>query len=484
MIDVAPAHLRIILDILQAHVPACEVRAFGSRYRGTAREHSDLDLAVVCERKLALAEFGRLREAFENSTLPFRVDVLDWHAISPEFRQVIEQGCEVIQERGKGASSEWEFVSLGEIATLNYGKSLTARKRKGGNVPVYSSSGLIGWHNEALVDEEGIIIGRKGTVGSVYYSDQPFFCIDTAYFIKKSELSCDIVYLYYLLKTLGLEHLNEDSAVPGLNRDTAYSQEFILPPPPTQRRIAAILSALDDKIELNRQMNATLEAIAQAIFKEWFVDFNFLGATGEMVESELGPIPKGWMVGKIKELGKIICGKTPSKANSDFFDGCIPFVKIPDMHGSVFVTKTKDSLTEKGALSQKNKFIPAHSILVSCIATVGLVSITSERSQTNQQINSIIPKDGFLSFYLYFYMRGLSNELKELGSGGSATLNVNTTTFSNINSLIPSNDILTIFDEEVRPIFQKILSNIQESTTLSQTRDALLPKLMNGEIAV
>src|SRR5690606_10198811 len=99
----------------------------------------------------------------------------------------------------------------------------------------------------------GIIVGRKGTVGSIYYCDRPFYCIDTAYFIKKSELKCDIKYLYYLLKTLGLERLNEDSAVPGLNRDTAYSQSFKFPQSiETQRRIADILSALDEKIELNR----------------------------------------------------------------------------------------------------------------------------------------------------------------------------------------------------------------------------------------
>ena len=175
----------------------------------------------------------------------------------------------------------------------------------------------------------------------------------------------------------------------------------------TQITIASILSALDEKIELNRQTNATLEAIAQAIFKEWFVDFNFPGATGEMVEGTLGMIPHGWLVGKLGDFGNIVCGKTPSKANMDFFGGEIPLIKIPDMHNSVFITKTEDSLTDEGASSQKNKFLPPFSVIVSCIATVGLVALTSKRSQTNQQINAIVPKNDYLSFYLYLCAKGL-----------------------------------------------------------------------------
>jgi len=184
-------------------------------------------------------------------------------------------------------SNGWKEVTLNDIAYLNYGKSLIADKRKKGSIPVYSSSGITGQHDKALVNEEGIIIGRKGNVGSVFYSNRPFYCIDTAYYIKKSEITCDIKYLYYLLKTLRLDRLNEDSAVPGLNRDTAHTQTFFYPESiETQRRIADILSALDDKIELNRQTNATLEAIAQAIFKEWFVE------NEKAYEWDLAPLPE------------------------------------------------------------------------------------------------------------------------------------------------------------------------------------------------
>lgn len=292
---------------------------------------------------------------------------------------------------------------------------------------------------------------------------------------------------YFLISPLGKERLfakSVGSVQQVINLSDLRDLEIYLPDAETQRRIADILSALDEKIELNRQTNATLEAIAQSIFREWFVEFNFPGATGEIIESELEMIPKGWKVGKLKDFGDIVCGKTPSKANPNYFGGEIPFVKIPDMHDSVFITKTEDSLTGEGAQSQKNKFIPPYSVIVSCIATVGLVAITSEKSQTNQQINAIIPKRECLSFYLYFRMKELEGVLKDMGSGGSATLNVNTSSFSNIECIIPPDSVLNDFDKIVRSQFEKILSNEHETAFLTSLRDTLLPKLMSGEIEV
>ena len=166
---------------------------------------------------------------------------------------------ETIQE------GDWGWRKLGDIAHLNYGKGLRSDQRISGRIPVYSSAGLTGYHNQPLVNEPGIIVGRKGTVGTVHISEEPFYCIDTAYYIRKSEVQCDFKFLYYLLKTLGLEKMNQDSAVPGLNRNHAHSLSVSIPNDiAEQKRIASILSAFDAKIELNRQTNATLEAIAQA----------------------------------------------------------------------------------------------------------------------------------------------------------------------------------------------------------------------------
>ena len=148
----------------------------------------------------------------------------------------------------------WKEVRLGDIVILNYGKALTSMNRVDGKVPVYSSAGITGYHNTPLVNSEGIIVGRKGSVGTVYYSPNPFFCIDTAYYILPSE-DYSLKYMYYRIRSLGLENLNEDSAVPGLNRDTACSQIFLLPPLSEQHAIAATLSCLDDKITNNTAVN-------------------------------------------------------------------------------------------------------------------------------------------------------------------------------------------------------------------------------------
>ena len=159
------------------------------------------------------------------------------------------------------------IVSWGDVVVLNYGKSLPEQKRIEGNIPVYSSAGLTGHHNKPLVNSEGLIIGRKGTVGKIYYSRNPFYCIDTAYYILPDKEKYGLDFIYYLLKTIGLEELNEDSAVPGLNRNTAYSQNILLPPLPEQRAIASVLSSLDDKIDLLHRQNKTLEAMAETLFR-------------------------------------------------------------------------------------------------------------------------------------------------------------------------------------------------------------------------
>lgn len=289
-------------------------------------------------------------------------------------------------------------------------------------------------------------------------------------------------YLYYLLKSNidRIKSLGTGSTFAEVSASILKSFEIEIPDLPTQKEIASILSSLDEKIELNLQMNQTLEAMAQAIFKEWFVNFNFPGFDGELVDG----LPKGWNRCLIKDFGKIVCGKTPSKAVKEYFGGEYMFIKIPDMHNSVFIIETTDSLTEEGVNSQSNKTIPPFSICVSSIATVGLVCINPEPCQTNQQINSIIPKNKDLRYFLYFLTTSMKDTFLATASGGTATLNMNTSQFSNIRAFMPSEDVLNEFDEIVSPIMEKILENEYNIKSLTQTRDTLLPKLMSGQLAV
>jgi type I restriction enzyme, S subunit len=316
--------------------------------------------------------------------------------------------------------------------------------------------------------------------------------------LRKKNVDITSDFLYQVLKSdyviNRLQHIAESRSgtFPQITFTELSKLEISLPPLQEQKAIADTLSSLDDKIELNNKINSILEQISKAIFKHWFIDFEFPNeegkpyklSGGEFVDSEFGKIPKGWKICRLLDCGKVICGKTPPKSVKNYFGGYMPFVKIPDMHSNIFIIKTEDSLTEQGKRFQVNKTIPSETIIVSCIATVGLVSITSSEAQTNQQINSLIPFCKSSLYYLYFRLKDLKNYFKTIGSSGSATLNINTTIFSNIKVIMPKNDILEKFNDMVSPIFNYILANSKENITLTKIRDTLLPKLITGKIRV
>ena len=306
------------------------------------------------------------------------------------------------------------------------------------------------------------------------------------------------------------KYLNVGAVFESLRCAHIPSFEISLPPLPTQKKIAHILSTLDDKIELNRKMNETLEAMAQALFKSWFVDFDpvhakaeakseqelevaaaKLGISKEILdlfpsefeESEMGMIPLGWEVKAIKDFGQVITGKTPSTKKKENYGVKYPFITIPDMHNQTFIVNTARYLSEEGHCVQSNKLIPKNSLMVSCIATVGLVSISSEDSHTNQQINSIICSENNL-YFLYCMLSSMTDKLIMYGGAGTATLNVNKNTFENIRVIKPVEILLGKFLELVKPIFEQILANTKETQTLQKTRDTLLPKLLSGDLDV
>ena len=323
--------------------------------------------------------------------------------------------------------------------------------------------------------------------------------------LNGKEGKTDSQYVYYLscspkFRDIAIKSMIGSSGRQRVQTDKLASSVFAFPSLLEQQQIASILSSLDDKIELNRRINKTLEEIGKALFKRWFVDFEFpfdfaqgkpnddgkpyKSSGAEIVESEFGEIPEGWEVKKLSDFGKIICGKTPPKSDARFFDGKIPFIKIPDMHGNSFIVKTEDALSEKGRDYQKNKTLPKYSLCVSCIATVGLVSITSQESQTNQQINSIVPSDLKFLPYLYFQLKSMGQKLIDYASGGSATPNLNTGDFAGLSIVFPQNKLLSSFFNVVWPLFEQILNNDLENSSLEQTRDSLLPRLMSGKLRI
>ncbi len=271
-IDITSEQRKTLLALLARHLPDTTVWVYGSRVQWTARPQSDLDMVVFASPSQN-DRVSALREALEESNLPFRVDLFVWDNIPEQFHKHIEAEYAVLVEKEQFADSEC-LQTIGEYSPFSYGKGLPDRKRHpSGQVPVFGSNGIVGYHDISLTNSSTVIVGRKGTVGAVHYSPVPCWPIDTTFFVtdRDSEI---LRFKYYTLKSLSFNSMNTDSAVPGLNRDAAHALYVRVPAKQEQRAIAHILGTLDDKIELNRRMNETLEAMARALFKSWFVDFD------------------------------------------------------------------------------------------------------------------------------------------------------------------------------------------------------------------
>ena len=317
----------------------------------------------------------------------------------------------------------------------------------------------------------------------------------------------DNLFAYYLVrtpkfKTYAVGHMAGTSGRQRVPSSSVSEYELSIPGLIEQKAIASILGALDDKIEVNQKMNRTLEEITRTIFKSWFVDFDPVRAkmegrpTGlpsdisdlfpdELVDSELGQIPKGWKVGTVKELGKVVCGKTPPTKNPNNFGEKYPFITIPDIRtGGIINRHTERYISEKGATFLNGKLLPAGSVCVSCIATPGLVTLTTSDSFTNQQINSIIPKSPKAQYFSLLTALRMGNQILSSGGGGSVFLNLNTSHFKELPVLLPEIILINAFSDTVESFFKRIELCLEETTILTSLRDTLLPKLISGEVRV
>jgi type I restriction enzyme S subunit len=266
-----------------------------------------------------------------------------------------------------------------------------------------------------------------------------------------------------------------------LETDVLSAFKIPIPKPDVQRRVIDVISTYDDLIENNRRRMALLEETAWLLYQEWFVRSRFPGHEHTRI---LNCVPEGWCRGRVADLGEIITGKTPSTEDESNYGEDIPFVKTPDMHRQLIIVDTEQSLSKKGANSLSNKFIPEGSILVACIgAKLGVVSLTSVRCQTNQQINAVIPSHKSLRYYSFFALRDLKPMLQAMG-GGATMPNVNKTKFSGLPLLLPPLPLLSTFNDVVDTVFSQIRTLLLLNKNLASARDLLLPRLMSGEIAV
>lgn len=342
----------------------------------------------------------------------------------------------------------WKECKLGEVIELLYGKGLREQDRKPGNIPVYGSNGIVGYHNEYLVKGPGIIIGRKGSVGEVKYSPADFFPIDTTYYVSLKEGMADIRFMYYFLLTLHIDEMNSHSAVPGLNRNDVYSLDVTFPPLPEQCAIASVLSSLDDKIDLLHRENKTLEAMAETLFRQWFIE-----------EAD-----EGWEEVKLGDFFPVVTGK--KNANFATSDGSYPFFTC-----SQSVLKAP-SYSFNGAailLSGNGDFNIKHYI---------------GKFEAYQRTYVLMPYDtlyfGFLLTLMKYYLFDITK-----GHQGSVIDFITKPMIEDFVFLLPKRrdlikDKLVCFND----LYRKVDVNIFQIHTLEKLRDTLLPKLMSGEVRV
>ena len=328
-----------------------------------------------------------------------------------------------------------------------------------------------------LMPKNSILFSSRAPIGYVAIAGKEL-CTNQGFKSVIPNKKIDYLFLYYLLKynKNKIENLGSGTTFKEVSGSVMKNVEVMIPEDiKEQKRIAAVLNSIDDKIELNNEINDNLLNQIDGHFRELYIDF----------EQNNGRIPDNFRYGILDELSKeIICGKTPSTKNESYYGGDIPFITIPDMHDKVYVIKTERYLSEEGANSQIKKFLPRNSICVSCIGTAGLVALVNESSHTNQQINSIIPKENVSPYYVYSLMKTLKDKIISLGQCGSTIVNLNKVQFSKLEVLIPTEQSMSEFDQRVKPMFEQINLLQLENEKLSSLRDSLLPKLMSGEIDV
>lgn len=306
----------------------------------------------------------------------------------------------------------------------------------------------------------------------------------------------DKYFLRYLLSTKGvkeqLEYRASGTKQRNISPKNVYDVTVCIPELKIQNKIGKILYNIESKINNNNNIISQLESIAKTIYDYWFLQYEFSNENGKPYKSYGGKmiwnetlkkeIPEGWKYKKIVKIeNNIVTGKTPSTKDEKNFNGNIPFITIDDIRQGLYVSNTVRTLSEKGANSQIKKFVPKDSICVTCIATVGLVGVTTKDSQTNQQINSIVCDN---KNNLYYLINAIKNyfEYSSGAKSGNIFDNMNKEDFASIKLIYPTEDVLKKFREKVEPIYSKIKSCILENEELIRLRDYLLPLLMNGQV--
>jgi len=555
MIDVNPNHLETITGILAAHVPECEVRAFGSRVTWTSKDYSDLDLAVVGGRALDPEALRRMKEAFETSNLPFRVDVLDWHAISAAFRKVIEKKYEVVQ-KGKRQSlgtvgdsirveslhlpsqfralnQNWSWHRLDDVCEGIFDCPHSTPKLVSLGPLIARTqdviTGVFRAEQAACVSEEtyrertlraepsrgDLLYSREGTYFGIAAEvpEHVRVCLGQRMVLIRPDAG--VVEFSFLRQWLNspvmASHIHgyrDGSVAERLNLPTIRSLPILLPPLAEQRAIANVLGTLDDKIELNRRMNETLEAMARALFKSWFVDFGPVRAKAEgrdtglqesvtdvfpgcFEDSSLGEIPKTWRHRRLGELIELTRGTT--------YKGSLKDLPGPVLLGLASIKRNggfrDDKLSTYGGDSPPTLVLGPGELYASLkdvtqsadlLGAVARVPRHIKQGRLTQDTVKMTFTDPSVSREIV-YRSLMTEEYREFcrsHATGTTNLGLSRMDFLSYPIIDPGVEVRKIFDSQVEALEQRMSCAIAQCQTLAALRDALLPKLISGELRI
>lgn len=362
----------------------------------------------------------------------------------------------------------WKKLKLGEIITFQRGHDLTKTDMGIGNYPVAGSNGIIGYHNKYTTKGPGVTIGRSGNIGTPHYYENDFWAHNTVLYIKDFKVS-EPKFIYYFLRTIDFTQFNAGSSVPTLNRNHIHELDFLLPPFIEQTAIASILSSLDDKIDLLHRQNKTLEQLAETLFRQWFVEEEWQGTLSEFVKVQSGYAFKSK---DFREVG---------------FAGIIKITNIS--MGFIDISKS-DFVDETAVKNLDTKFkIKSGDFLIAMtgaeIGKIGIVEKTEKEIWLNQRVGKLEAKVPYGNLIGYLALKSREGQDHILNAcSGSAQENISTTGIEEMIFAKYDEAKAISFGKEAKPLFDKIIFNLNQIRTLTQTRDTLLPKLMSGEVRV
>jgi type I restriction enzyme S subunit len=357
----------------------------------------------------------------------------------------------------------WKECKLGDVCFFQRGHDLPKTDMLLGNIPVAGSNGIIGYHSITTTKGPGVTIGRSGNIGTPKFYQTDFWAHNTVLYVKDFKGN-DEKFVYYFLHIFDFTGFNAGSAVPTLNRNHIHEIPILLPPLPEQQAIAGVLSSLDDKIDLLHRQNKTLEAMAETLFRQWFV------------EPCKNGLPEGWEEGKLPDEFEFTMGQSPSGTSFNEEGVGIPMFQGNADFGFRFPSK-------RVYTTEPTRFAEPLDTLISVRAPVGEQNMALVKCCIGRGIAAFSYKENKDYYtYTYFKIRSFMNEIKQFNDEGTVFGSIGKSDFEALDITVPPRSLIKNFEQTTKPINDKVIENCKQIRTLEKFRDTLLPKLMSGEV--